>query len=282
MSEVEILSSSILKAEDIVFEYPDGTRALDHLSIDIEEGKKVAILGANGAGKSTLFLHFNGILQPDGGRIQFKGETVSYDNKFLKRLREKVGIVFQDPDMQLFSANVFQEISFGPLNLDLSDEEVEKRVYEAMEVTETTDLKERPTHLLSYGQKKRISIADILAMKPEVIVFDEPTVWLDPKSSIEIVDFFDEINKQGITVVLSTHNVDLAYSWADYIYIFAEGKIIGEGRPEEVFQKQDLLDTADLVQPWIVEVYDHLVGQGIINDDIPLPNSKEELFALIS
>lgn len=276
------MSESILKAEEIVFEYPNGTRALDHLSIDIEKGKKVAILGANGAGKSTLFLQFNGILQPDEGDIKFKGQQVSYDKKFLQNLRKQVGIVFQDPDMQLFSANVFQEISFGPLNLDLSEEVVKKRVHEAMEVTETTNLKDRPTHLLSYGQKKRISIADILAMKPEVIIFDEPTVWLDPKSSIEIVDFFDELNERGITVILSTHNVDLAYSWADYIYVFAEGNIIGEGKPEKIFQNQDLLNTADLIQPWIVEVYDQLINKGIITNDTSLPNSKEELFKLIS
>jgi len=275
------LSSSILEAEDIIFSYPDGTKALDGLSISIEEGKKVAILGANGAGKSTLFLHFNGILQPDQGSIKFKGETVKYNKRALKELRKNVGIVFQDPDMQLFSSSVFQEISFGPLNLGLSEEEVRARVNEAMKVTGITELKDRPTHLLSYGQKKRISIADILAMKPQAIIFDEPTVWLDPRHSNEIIDFFDEINNQGITVILSTHDVNLAYSWADYVYIFAEGKIIGEGIPSDIFQDKELLMNADLTQPWIVEVYNELVQKNILASDFPIPNSKRELFSLL-
>jgi len=275
------LSSSILEAEDIIFSYPDGTKALDGLSISIEEGKKVAILGANGAGKSTLFLHFNGILQPDQGSIKFKGETVKYNKRALKELRKNVGIVFQDPDMQLFSSSVFQEISFGPLNLGLSEEEVRARVNEAMKVTGITELKDRPTHLLSYGQKKRISIADILAMKPQAIIFDEPTVWLDPRHSNEIIDFFDEINNQGITVILSTHDVNLAYSWADYVYIFAEGKIIGEGVPSDIFQDKELLMNADLTQPWIVEVYNELVQKNILASDFPIPDSKRELFSLL-
>lgn len=275
------MSSSILEAEDIIFSYPDGTKALDGLSISIEDGKKVAILGANGAGKSTLFLHFNGILQPDQGSIKFKGETVKYNKRALKELRKNVGIVFQDPDMQLFSSSVFQEISFGPLNLGLSEEEVRARVNEAMEVTGITELKDRPTHLLSYGQKKRISIADILAMKPQAIIFDEPTVWLDPRHSNEIIDFFDEINNQGITVILSTHDVNLAYSWADYVYIFAEGKIIGEGIPSDIFQDKELLMNADLTQPWIVEVYNELVQKNILASDFPIPNSKRELFSLL-
>ena len=275
------MSSSILEAEDIIFSYPDGTKALDGLSISIEEGKKVAILGANGAGKSTLFLHFNGILQPDQGSIKFKGETVKYNKRALKELRKNVGIVFQDPDMQLFSSSVFQEISFGPLNLGLSEEEVRARVNEAMEVTGITGLKDRPTHLLSYGQKKRISIADILAMKPQAIIFDEPTVWLDPRHSNEIINFFDEINNQGITVILSTHDVNLAYSWADYVYIFAEGKIIGEGVPSDIFQDKELLMNADLTQPWIVEVYNELVQKNILASDFPIPDSKRELFSLL-
>ncbi|SJZ36666.1 energy-coupling factor ABC transporter ATP-binding protein [Selenihalanaerobacter shriftii] len=275
------MSDSILEAQDLIFKYPDGTKALNGLSISIEKGKKVAVLGANGAGKSTLFLHFNGILQPNEGQILFDGEVINYKKKMLKELRKNVGIVFQDPDMQLFSSSVFQEISFGPLNLGLSEEKVKERVHDAMEVTGILDLKEKPTHLLSYGQKKRISIADILAMKPQVIIFDEPTVWLDPKHSIEIIDFFNEINKQGITVVLSTHNVDLAYSWADYVYVFAEGKILGTGEPEEIFKDKELLMSANLTQPWIVEIYEELIDKQVIDPNLSIPRAKEELLALI-
>ncbi|KXS47841.1 MAG: cobalt/nickel transport system ATP-binding protein, partial [Halanaerobium sp. T82-1] len=216
-----ILSKKVLEVENLVFNYPDGTNALDGLSLSIEKGKKIAILGANGAGKSTLFLHLNGILKPKQGNIKFRGKKISYKKKELQNLRKNIGIVFQDPDMQLFSSSVFQEISFGPLNLGLSEIQTRERVDEAMQIMEITDIKDKPTHLLSYGQKKRISIADILAMKPELIIFDEPTVWLDPKHSKEILGFINQINKKGTTVILSTHDVDLAYQWADYIYIFS-------------------------------------------------------------
>jgi cobalt/nickel transport system ATP-binding protein len=278
---VVILSKKILEAEDLVFSYPDGTKALDGLSISIKKGKKVAVLGANGAGKSTLFLHFNGILKPDSGSVKFREKKLSYRKKDLKDLRKNVGLVFQDPDMQLFSASVLQEISFGPLNLGLSEAEARDRVEEVMQMMEITDLKDKPTHLLSYGQKKRISIADILAMKPEVIIFDEPTVWLDPRHSREILNFIDQINSSGTTVILSTHDVDLAYHWADYIYVFAEGKIIGEGSTEEIFRNRNLLEKSELIKPWIIEVYQELIKKGKISCDSSVPKSKKELFKLI-
>ncbi|PUU90415.1 energy-coupling factor ABC transporter ATP-binding protein, partial [Halanaerobium sp.] len=201
--------------------------------------------------------------------------------KELQNLRKNIGIVFQDPDMQLFSSSVFQEISFGPLNLGLSEIQTRERVDEAMQIMEITDIKDKPTHLLSYGQKKRISIADILAMKPELIIFDEPTVWLDPKHSKEILGFINQINKKGTTVILSTHDVDLAYQWADYIYIFSDGKIIGEGSSEKIFRDNKLLKESDLIKPWIIEVYEKLIQNGRISSNVSVPKSKSELFELI-
>lgn len=276
-----ILSKKVLEVENLVFNYPDGTNALDGLSLSIEKGKKIAILGANGAGKSTLFLHLNGILKPKQGNIKFRGKKISYKKKELQNLRKNIGIVFQDPDMQLFSSSVFQEISFGPLNLGLSEIQTRERVDEAMQIMEITDIKDKPTHLLSYGQKKRISIADILAMKPELIIFDEPTVWLDPKHSKEILGFINQINKKGTTVILSTHDVDLAYQWADYIYIFSDGKIIGEGNSEKIFRDNKLLKESDLIKPWIIEVYEKLIQNGRISSNVSVPKSKSELFELI-
>jgi len=278
---VVILSKKVLEVENLVFNYPDGTNALDGLSLSIEKGKKIAILGANGAGKSTLFLHLNGILKPKQGNIKFRGKKISYKKKELQNLRKNIGIVFQDPDMQLFSSSVFQEISFGPLNLGLSEIQTRERVDEAMQIMEITDIKDKPTHLLSYGQKKRISIADILAMKPELIIFDEPTVWLDPKHSKEILGFINQINKKGTTVILSTHDVDLAYQWADYIYIFSDGKIIGEGNSEKIFRDNKLLKESDLIKPWIIEVYEKLIQNGRISSNVSVPKSKSELFELI-
>lgn len=271
----------ILEADKVEFSYPDGTRALQGAAMRIPRGAKVAVLGSNGAGKTTLFLHFNGILRPAGGRVCFDGREVRYDHRSLMQLRKNVGIVFQDPDSQLFSASVFQEISFGPLNLGLPREEVRRRVEEAMQATEISGLKDKPTHLLSYGQKKRVSIADILAMEPAVIICDEPTAWLDPKHADQVMELFKRINNSGTTVILSTHDVDMAYSWADYIFIMMHGAVIGEGTPEEVFQDGELLARADLAMPRLVETWMQLRSKGLLPAGLPLPRHWTELFALL-
>lgn len=275
------MAEYILEAENVSFSYPDGTKSLNNLSLRIPRGQKTAILGSNGAGKSTLFFHFNGILKPLEGQIKFGGQPVSYDRKGLLQLRKNVGIVFQDPDSQLFSASVFQEISFGPLNLGLSEQVVRERVKQAMEDTGIEGIKDKPTHMLSYGQKKRVSIADILAMEPEVLICDEPTAWLDPKHSRQIVKLFEQISEAGTTVIMSTHDVDIAYAWADYIFVLSEGRVIGEGTPEKVFRDDLLIRKADLGKPWLVEVYDMLLKKGCLNDNIPFPANKEELFELM-
>lgn len=275
------MAKYIIEAEEVQFEYPDGTKALKGLSLAIKEGQKVAILGSNGAGKSTLFLHFNGILRPQRGKIRFAGKDVRYDHAFLMNLRKNVGIVFQDPDTQLFSASVFQEISFGPLNLGLSEDLVRQRVNEAMVATEITDLQHKPTHFLSYGQKKRVSIADVLAMGPAVLIFDEPTACLDPMLTCHIMELFDRISQKGKTVILSTHDVDMAYSWADYIFVLKDGTVAGEGPPEKVFQDEGLLRQTDLTTPWLVEVCCELKNRGWLAPDAPIPRTKKEFFECI-
>lgn len=271
----------ILEADSLEYIYPDGTRALKGASFQIKKGRKVVLLGPNGAGKSTVFLHFNGILRPSGGKVRFSGKDVRYDRSSLMNLRKSVGIVFQDPDSQLFSASVLQEISFGPLNLGLSKDAALSRVEAAMAATGISELASRPTHLLSYGQKKRVSIAGILAMEPEVIICDEPTAWLDPLHSKQILELFDDINKNGATVIMSTHDVNIAYAWPDYIYVMDDGKVVGEGAPGEIFQDDDLLGRAGLAKPWLVEVYNQLKAKGWITNGIPSPRSKSELFDLI-
>ena len=275
------MAEYILEARDVEFEYPDGTKALRGLSLCIEKGRKVAVLGPNGAGKSSIFLHFNGILRPKRGKIRFSGKDIGYDHASLMDLRKNVGIVFQDPDTQLFSASVFQEISFGPLNLGLPKKQVEKRVREAMAATGIAELEKKPTHLLSYGQKKRVSIADILAMEPSVIICDEPTAWLDPKNSQQVLELFNRINESGTTIIMSTHDVDIAYTWADYIFVINYGKVVGEGTPEAVFQDESLLRAADLGKPWLVDVYNQLKNKGLINSDSPIPRTKKEFFTCI-
>lgn len=271
----------IIEVEGIHYRYPDGTNALNGVTMSIQKGKKVAILGSNGAGKSTLFLHLNGILRPHRGKIRFAEKDISYKHSSLMELRKNVGIVFQDPDTQLFSASVLQEISFGPMNLGLPRTEVMKRVESAMAATGIQDLKQKPTHFLSYGQKKRVSIADILAMEPELIIFDEPTAFLDPKVSRQVVEIFDSLHKQGKTVILSTHEVDVAYSWADYIFVMNRGAIVGEGKPVRVFSDERLLKQADLAKPWILEVYEDLVRKGWLPPTGPVPKTREDLLNCI-
>lgn len=261
------------------FAYPDGTVALQGVNMAIERGKKIAVLGSNGAGKSTLFLHFNGILRPRQGEIRFAGHKVSYKHKDLLELRKRVGIVFQDPDSQLFSASVYQEISFGPLNLGLAEAEVRRRVEQALAATEISHLRDKPTHALSYGQKKRVSLAAILAMEPEVLICDEPTAWLDPRHSRQVMELLDNISDKGTTVILSTHDVELAYDWADYVYVMQQGRVIGQGTPAEIFLDEKLLQQADLTQPWLVEVYQALRQRGLTNR--PLPRNRQELLALV-
>ena len=188
------LTDYILEACDLTYNYPNGTEALKGLNVRIPRGKKLALLGANGAGKSTLFLHFNGILQPKSGKILYNGTEVRYDRKSLLDLRKNVGIVFQDPDSQLFSASVYQEISFGPLNMGWPEKIVMERVEKAMISTGVSELRDKPTHMLSYGQKKRVTIADILVMEPQVLICDEPTAWLDPKYTKIMMQLFNQIN----------------------------------------------------------------------------------------
>ncbi|MBE3585362.1 MAG: ATP-binding cassette domain-containing protein [Thermoanaerobacter sp.] len=272
------MKENILEARDVHFTYSDGTTALRGATMAIERGKKIAVLGSNGAGKTTIFLHFNGILRPGRGQVLFNGRPVRYDHRSLMELRRNVGIVFQDPDTQLFSASVIQEIAFGPLNLGLSREEVFRRVEAAMAATEITDLKDKPTHLLSYGQKKRVCLAGVLAMEPQVLICDEPTAGLDPLHAGQVMELFERINRQGTTVILATHDVDLAYSWADYVFVMSRGAVVGEGLPEEVFRDERLLKQSDLTRPWLVEIHEQLSRRGWLPDGLPLPRTKEQLF----
>ncbi len=275
------MTDIVLEAREVVHQYPDGTMALNNVSLSVERGKKIAFLGPNGAGKSTLFLHFNGILRPARGKIIYSGREIRYDHASLTELRKNVGIVFQDPEIQLFSASVYQEISFGPLNMGLSREEVRRRVDRAMEITGVTGLKDKATHYLSYGQKKRVSIADILAMNPQVIIFDEPTSGLDPKLTGNVMELFDRLSREGKTVVLSTHDVNAAYSWADRVIVMKDGAVAGEGAPEDIFEDDGLLTLADLDKPWLVDVYRQLQTRGLVEGGGGVPRTREKLLELI-
>lgn len=246
------MNENILEAKELHYKYADGTHALKGVSLGIKRGGATAVLGGNGAGKSTLFLSFNGILRPSSGQVLFNGSPLDYSHAGLKNLRKSVGIVFQDPDNQLFSASVVQDISFGVMNMKLPLKEVKKRVETAMERTGIAHLKDKPTHCLSFGQKKRAAIAGVLAMEPDVLVLDEPTAGLDPMGVSEIMKLLKETRKElGISIVISTHDIDIVPLYCDYAYVMNGGEIITGGTPKEVFAKKDILRSVNLRLPRI-------------------------------
>ena len=268
----------IIKAEDLWFSYDgEDAHALRGLSLELRRGRRIALMGANGAGKSTFFLCCNGIHKPEKGTLYYDGNPVSYDKKGLLELRRKVGIVFQDPENQLFSASVYQEISFGILNLGVPDEEAAQEVERVIDELEITSFRHKPVHALSGGQKKQVSIADILVMHPEVIFFDEPAAALDPKHAGMVRRIVDRLAEEGITVVVSTHDVDFAYGWADDVYLFHEGKVLVSGSPEEVFVNQMALEMTNLEQPAALQLFGSLCRKGILKAGLPFPRNLKTL-----
>ena len=262
---------NIIETKDITYSYPDGTKALDKVNFKAEEGKIIALLGPNGAGKSTLFLHFNGILRPTSGKVLLDGEEIKYDKKALMHVRQNVGIVFQNPDDQLFAPTVVEDVAFGPMNLGLSKEEVEKRVDEALKRVGMEEYKKKAPHHLSGGQKKRVAIAGILAMNPRIMVLDEPTSGLDPKGASQILKILYELNKEGMTIIISTHDVDLVPLYAYNVYILSKGKIIKEGNPQEVFGDVKTIREANLRLPRIAHLMEILQKEDKLPFDKPYP-----------
>ena len=273
---------SIIKADNLYFTYDgENTPALNGLSLDIQKGKKIAVMGANGSGKSTFFLCLNGILKPQKGTLSFCGTPYSYDRKSLLELRHRIGIVFQDPDNQLFSASVLQEISFGILNLGADSETALKETEKIMDALDITELKDSPTHILSGGQKKQVAIADILVMHPDIVILDEPAAALDPKHTALVNGTIDQMTEAGLTVLLSTHDPDYAFSWADQIILFHQGRVLKSGSPIEVFSDQAALTLTNLSRPAVLSMYGSLCRKKIINTGIPIPKNLMELEQII-
>ncbi|NLM05323.1 MAG: ATP-binding cassette domain-containing protein [Tissierellia bacterium] len=249
----------IVKVKGLSYTYPDGTKALNNVGLEIFPSNTIAFLGGNGAGKSTLFKCLNGILKPTCDLYQFQGEEVDYSKKSIAKLRESVGIVFQDPDIQLFSANVYQDISFGPMNMYLTNDEVRARVERAMKATGVEELKDRPTHFLSHGQKKRVAIAGVLAMEPKLIILDEPTAGLDPKGVSELLNILKTLKEElNMVILIATHDIDIVPLYADYCYVMDEGKLVFSGSPEEIFKEPERIRSLSLRLPRIAHLMEIL------------------------
>jgi cobalt/nickel transport system ATP-binding protein len=268
---------TIVSTESLSYSYPNGAAALKEVTLTIGKGRKVALLGPNGAGKSTLFLHFNGILKPSSGAVTFSGAEVSYKHKDLYALREKVALVLQNPDDQIFSATVEEDVAFGPMNLELPRSEVDERVKDAIALVGLEGLEERATQQLSFGQRKRVALAGALAMRPEVLILDEPTAGLDPKMVSELLEITEEINAMGVTVIMSTHEVEIALGWADDVLALRDGRLSYSGDPEGLLYSP-AADRAGLAVPLLVRANSSLAQGGGIPHG-PHPRTLAEMSA---
>ena len=275
----------MLKAEHISYSYDDGTKALNDVNLEVKKGEIVSLLGKNGAGKSTLFLHFNGIYKADSGKIIIDGEELKHDKKSLIKFRQKIGIVFQNPDDQLFAPTVEEDVAFGPLNLGLSQEETQRRVTDALNKVGMAGFERKAPHHLSGGQKKRVAIAGILAMKPEIMVLDEPTAGLDPQGVIDLSILLRELNDEGITIIISTHEVDLVPNYAKKVFVLVDGLLIAEGTPKEIFAKPEILEQANLKVPIVTDLFQQLEMEGFdMKGDYPLTidEAKDKFLELLN
>ncbi|MFE5399135.1 ATP-binding cassette domain-containing protein [Streptomyces sp. NPDC056568] len=261
------------------FAYEEGPDVLSGLDFEVREGRALALLGRNGSGKTTLMRLLSGGLRPDTGTLTVDGEPVAYDRKGLTRLRTTVQLVVQDPDDQLFAASVGQDVSFGPLNLGLSDAEVRSRVEEALAALDIAALADRPTHLLSYGQRKRTAIAGAVAMRPRVLILDEPTAGLDPDGQERLLATLDGLRAGGTTVVMATHDVDLALRWSDDAALLTPDGV-HTGPTARTLARAELLGRAGLRLPWGVAVARVLRARGLLTDSAAGPRTPEELAAL--
>ena len=276
----------LFRLENLSHVYSDGTIALDNVSLSFERGERIALLGTNGSGKTTLLHHLNGILKPTSGRIFYADKPFQYDSKSLLELRRRVGFVFQDPNDQLFAPTVKQDVAFGPLNLGVPADQVKKIVAEALQTVGMAELAEKPPHFLSLGQKKRVALAGVLAMQPEVIIMDEPTSNLDPRATSEILHLLVKLNKDaGITLLLATHDVDMVPLFANKLYILSKGRIVSQGSPKELFSDTEMIRNVNLRSPRITHLFEVLKkGNNLpIGTELPLTISegRKEILRLL-
>ncbi len=257
-----------IKTIGLEYTYADGTNALSGINFEAKESEKVAILGPNGSGKTTLFYHFNGLIKPTCGEVLVFGENISKTN--IDEVRKRVGLIFQEPDSQLFAPTVFEDIAFGLKNLGLDTKEIKERVSKMLHRYEIESLAGSNPANLSGGQKKRVAIAGVVAMEPDVLVLDEPTSGMDGGGITDTMEILDELNDEGKTIIISTHDSDLAASWADRVYILNKGKVFKSGAPRHIFADEKLIADTGLRQSIIVQTYREFRARGISKGEIPL------------
>ena len=266
-----------IEVNNITFRYdygePKSKNVIDNVSLSIAKGEFIALLGHNGSGKSTLAKMFNGILQPDSGKVEVCGIDTSNEDTLLE-VRKRVGLVLQNPDNQLVASIVEEDVAFGPENLGVEPGEIRRRVDEALKAVDMYEYRTHAPYKLSGGQKQRVAIAGIIAMEPDCIVLDEPTAMLDPQGRREVMDAVIKLNKEkGITIILITHYMDEA-TLADRVIIMDSGRIVTEGTPRDVFSKLELLKRHSLDVPQSTELAYRLKSAGLRIDSLPLTPSE--------
>ena len=257
-------SGAIVEATAVTYAY-DETRVLKGVDLTISAGERLALLGANGSGKSTLLRMLAGAFKPDTGEVRLDGAVYEYSRRGRNTVRRSVQMVTQDPDEQIFAASVFADVSFGPVNMGLENEEVERRVREALVTAEIADLAERVPHQLSYGQRKRVALAGALAMHPRVLLLDEPSAGLDPQATRKLAHTLNQLRDQSTAVVVATHDIDFAWNFADRAAVLADGKL-RVGAKEEILADRRLVEHARLALPW-APVVSKAIGRDVCHPE---------------
>lgn len=270
----------LIELEAVEHAFADGSSGLRGCTLSLAQGRRHALLGANGAGKTTLLLHLNGLLSPTGGRLRWHGSEYDYSRAALAALRSRVGLVFQNPDRQLISALVEEDVAFGPLNLGLDDATVRTRVAAALDAVGLGGFGRRPVHHLSFGQKKRVCIAGVLAMEPEALLLDEPMAGLDTAMQAELEALLDRLAARGVTIVLSTHDVDFAYRWSDEIHMMAAGRCIASAPAQELAAQLEALRAAGQRMPHALALHAELAKRGLLPAG-PAPRSVDAVLAAL-
>jgi cobalt/nickel transport system ATP-binding protein len=262
--------SRSLEFENLYYTYPGShQRAIEGLTMAIPAGEKSVILGHNGSGKSTLLFLADGLYQPEQGMIRWCGEPLDYQRVALDRWRHKIGLAFQDPEQQLVAGTVAEDISYGLCNLRLSSREIARRLERTIADFHLQALRDFPLHHLSLGQKRRVALAGVMALEPELLLLDEPTAYLDRLQTRHLLRELERVHQQGTTIILATHDLDFAYAWGDYFWVLDRGQLVMEGRAEAIFRQRERLEALELGLPLLWEVWEALCKR----DGVPSPES---------
>lgn len=266
------MSQPILALSGVDYTYEDGTQALAEVDLCLHPGERTVLLGANGSGKSTLFLLMAGVLQADRGTLSLDGRVLSGGTAELRSLRRRLGLVFQDPDSQLFANSVFEDVSFGPCNLGLGEAEVEARVEAALADCGIGGLRDKATHFLSYGQKKLVAIAGVVAMGCGAVLLDEPTSGLDGLHTELVENLLARLNAAGTAIIVSTHDMEFAWRFGHRAILMGGGRILAQGQPEALFRAEaGALQAAHIRPPLALRAHDTLARRLVGSRDLPLP-----------